>query len=172
MPLIKDKFVEIGRFSKPVGVKGEIKVDIEDDFMDDFLESDHFFVKIKGNYAPFFIEYFIESSPIVIKAEEIDNPEDAGEFRLKEVYLRERDIQSKSGSGKMKVTQIHDFILIGNGSEYGTIIAVTEYPSQFLAEIDHNGKIFMIPLVDEWITDIDEDNKKIYMNLPDGLLDL
>ena len=44
--------------------------------------------------------------------------------------------------------------------------------NQYLFEVIVNEKRILIPIVDEFIVNIDNDNKKIIMNLPEGLTDL
>ena len=41
-----------------------------------------------------------------------------------------------------------------------------------LFEVEYNGRLLLIPAVDEFVCEIDEDNRKLYLNIPDGLLDL
>ena len=52
------------------------------------------------------------------------------------------------------------------------IIDIVENKNQDLFEVVVNEKRILIPIVDEFIVNIDNDNKKIVMNLPEGLTDL
>ena len=49
---------------------------------------------------------------------------------------------------------------------------VEELPTQELAVLRVADKEIRIPIVEDFYTDIDLENKVIVMNLPDGLLDL
>lgn len=55
----------------------------------------------------------------------------------------------------------------------GTAISINEMPGQHLLEVEReNGKTVLIPVVDEFLEGLDEEERCIYVNLPEGLLDL
>ncbi len=165
-----NKYIRIGQLLKPLGTSGEIKIDIEDDFLDDFVESDHFFIRVNGHFVPYFIENLRETNHILLKVEEIDNPESAAIFNLKEVYLREKDIASsryieqKSKEGWVGYHLYDKEILVG------IIDDIEIYPQQILASVMYNHKKVLIPLVEDLITSVSDDQKTLVMDLPDGLL--
>ena len=45
-----------------------------------------------------------------------------------------------------------------------------ENPTQDVLEIDTGGKVALIPFVEEFIKDVDIDNKKIIVHLIEGLI--
>ena len=65
-----------------------------------------------------------------------------------------------------------DYLIYNNNSIIGKIIDVVENKNQDLFEVVFNEKRILIPLVDEFVVNIDNENKKIIMNLPEGLTDL
>ena len=65
-----------------------------------------------------------------------------------------------------------DYVIYNNNSIIGKIIDIVENKNQDLFEVVVNEKRILIPIVDEFIVNIDNDNKKIVMNLPEGLTDL
>ena len=55
----------------------------------------------------------------------------------------------------------------------GTAVSIHEMPGQHLLEVEReNGKTVLIPVVDEFLEGLDEEERCIYVNLPEGLLDL
>ena len=56
--------------------------------------------------------------------------------------------------------------------ELGKITSVDDTTENVLFEVDHNGRELLIPAVDELVSEVDEENRKLYMNIPEGLLDL
>lgn len=55
----------------------------------------------------------------------------------------------------------------------GTAVSINEMPGQHLLEVEReNGKTVLIPVVDEFLEGLDEEERCIYVNLPEGLLDL
>jgi 16S rRNA processing protein RimM len=65
-----------------------------------------------------------------------------------------------------------DYVIYNNNSIIGKIIDIVENKNQDLFEVVFNEKRILVPLVDEFIVNIDNDTKKIIMNLPEGLTDL
>lgn len=86
MSSLSTQFVKIGTILKPVGTSGELKVEIGDEFIEDFVASPHIFVKINGAYVPYFIENIRENNYILFKMEEVDLPEAASRFTLKDIF--------------------------------------------------------------------------------------
>ena len=49
---------------------------------------------------------------------------------------------------------------------------IEEYPQQMMLVINHLEKELLIPLTDEWITEINKEESYIDMQLPDNFLDV
>ena len=56
--------------------------------------------------------------------------------------------------------------------ELNIIEEVNEFPMQFIAKCTINNKEVLFPLNDEIVTEIDEDKKIIYLDLPIGLVEM
>jgi 16S rRNA processing protein RimM len=56
--------------------------------------------------------------------------------------------------------------------ELGRIIEVIEFPQQEMAVISHNKNEIFIPINENLIEKIDKEKQYIYMNLPEGILDI
>jgi len=54
----------------------------------------------------------------------------------------------------------------------GKVLDVQELPQQLMLTVSFQGEEKYIPLVDDFIDYISQENKEIWLNLPDGLLDL
>lgn len=166
------EYTKIGQLLKPVGTQGEIKVDIDDVFWDDFVGNDHFFIKINGCFVPYFIEDIKEKNHLLLKIEDVDNPEDANDFNLKDIFLRPKDIKSKTGTEYKTFTGLENYTIYNLKEIVGIIEKIDEYPQQIMASVMMKHKLVLIPLVDELIEKIDPENKTIIMQLPEGLLDM
>jgi len=57
-------------------------------------------------------------------------------------------------------------------SEIGVVVDVVENSSQNLFVVEKGDQEFLIPAVDAFIKGIDSNEKIIYLELPEGLLDL
>jgi 16S rRNA processing protein RimM len=54
----------------------------------------------------------------------------------------------------------------------GEVIEVIEQPHQLLCVVLIDNKEVLIPVHEEFLKKLDKKNKKIYVSLPDGLLDI
>lgn len=168
----KNTFIKVGQMLKTVGKSGAIKLLIEDEFFEDVEKCNYLFIKNRGSYVPYFIEHFIDSNDIVVKFEDINNPEDAAKLALQDIYLRQMDIHSKYGGSIVTLTQLEDYVLYNHGVKMGTIVELRQLPQQLIAFIIYEGKEVMVPLHKSLIVSIDDQQKSIYMELPDGIFDL
>ena len=123
-----------------------------------------------------FIPYFIEKTSIksetetYVKLEDIHTPEAARKLTPKPVWLQEADF--KKFSAQSSPISFLGFHLIDGETDLGEIIEVIEQPHQILCAIIYKGNEALVPLHEESLIDIDKKNKKIYVELPDGLLDI
>ena len=166
------KYVKIGNLLKPVGTRGEIKTDIPDEFLEDFVDAAHVFILINGSYVPYFIESVRETNQILVKFEDMDDPEEASTVSQKDIFMEEKNITSTEFANQKDKEQLLDYTIISNRENIGTIIAVEIFPQQIMAVVQKDSKPFYLPLVDQFIVEINEEDKIIYMDLPDGILDI
>lgn len=123
-----------------------------------------------------FIPYFIQSSKIkshnetIIKLEGIDIVETARKLTPKEVWLISEDF--KKFAAKTSPIAMLGFNIYNEGKYLGEILEVIEQPHQILCSILLNGKEALIPLHEENLEKVDTKNRKVYVTLPDGLLEI
>lgn len=170
-----ENLVSIGYTKKPHGLKGELKVLIDDLYLDDFLDAETIFLELKGKKLPFFIESVREGNEILVKLEDIDSKEAADNIASKEIFLRESDIVPLDE----RELEEDDFVqYLGyqvQDSELGLIGAIEEiieYPQQMMAVVNYQDREVLIPMNEAFIKKIQKKEKIIRMELPEGLLDL
>lgn len=123
-----------------------------------------------------FLPYFISSTKIkneketYIKLDGIDSKE-AGRFLVKkEVWLNENDFKKFAASAAP--ISFLGFTILNDKKAIGQVIEVIEQPHQILCVIMIDGKEVLIPIHENSLEKIDKKNRKLYLNLPEGLLDL
>ena len=123
-----------------------------------------------------FLPYFIESTKIrsedetIIKLEGIDIVEQARKLTPREVWLAEDDF--KKFAAKSSPIALLGFTMIQGDEELGEILEVIEQPHQVLCTINLNGKEALIPIHEDSLEKVDQKNRRVYVVLPDGLLDI
>lgn len=167
----------IGFTKKTHGIKGELKINIEDRYLEDFAQAEVLFLGLAGRKIPYFIEYINFENPFTVKFEDNNSKEAALELTGKEIFMRTKDLLLEEEKvleieglfyEKYVDFQIQDATL----GVIGKIEAIIEYPQQEMAAISIDGKEVLIPLNEQLITSIEETTKMILMDLPEGLLEL
>lgn len=173
-----EKYTSIGFTKKCHGLKGELKVMVEDEYLEDFLKTPVVFLSIKGRHLPYFVEKARLGNDLILKLEDVDSKETAHILASKEIFLQPANILKKEErefevESDLIFGYLVDFTLVdAEIGELGKIEEVIEFPQQEMAVISHNGKEVFIPLHVSLIKKIDEKKQYIYMNLPEGILDI
>lgn len=169
-----DKLISVGFTKKAHGAQGELKVELKDEYFEDFVNAEVVFMNVKGKPLPFFIENLREAGDILLKLEDVDTPADAKELTSKELFLREKDIQVQKKAGEVLTFELMEgYELFEEQQGYiGKIESVETLPHQHLAIVVYQGKEVFIPLHAQMVFNLDEKSKKIVLRLPEGLLEL
>lgn len=164
-------YVEIAFFLKTHGLKGELKAVVLDTIQIDFSALDTIFLKIKGQFIPYFIEATQDNdSGIFVKLDEVDSREIASALRGQRIYIPSDKLKEQDTSDNYN--DLIGYLAYNNDDELGTIENLELYPQQIMAKIKTSQKEVLIPLVEDFIMEIDDEKKKVYFQLPEGLLDL
>jgi 16S rRNA processing protein RimM len=172
---MKESYVLIGHTKKTHGAQGEVKVVIKDRFLEDFVNSDHIFISIQGKPVPFFIENIREVGDLLLKLEDIDSPAEAKEIIARELFLREKDLVYGTGEDVPVSSFAWSkgfFIEDAEQGLIGEIRDVVEYPQQEIAIVIRDGQEVLIPLHASLVVKVDKSAKKLFLRLPDGILEL
>lgn len=167
-----DEISAIGYISKPHGIKGEMSVAFEKTNFDED-ETPHFIFEMDGIFVPFFIENFRFKSDTtaLYKFESIETEEQAREYTGKTIYIKNEFLLEEEE--EESIQQFIGFEVIDkNAGSLGTIKQVDESTQNTLFIVDGDREELLIPATDYYITDIDEHNQIIYMDLPEGLVDM
>ncbi len=171
----RDDVVKIGQFAKPHGVKGELTLVTECDVFDD---ADEQFVvcDLDGILVPFFVESFRykTDSTMLLKLEGVDTDKEAAEFSNCEVFVPLDRVDESELVGDITWDNFVGFEVIDEThGVLGIITDVDESTCNVLFQVeDHHGKELLIPAAEELVSDVDYEQKKIVVTVPDGLLAL
>ena len=120
--------------------------------------------------------YFIQTTQIksetetILKLEGIDLMEVARKLTPKEVWLAEEDFNKYAARAAPIALLGYD--LIDGENNLGEIIEVIEQPHQVLCTILYKGNEALIPVHEKSLLKIDKKNRKVFVEVPDGLLDI
>lgn len=169
----KDCFY-LGKIVKKYSFKGEVLAKLDTDQPEIYEHLDAIFLELRNNLVPFFIEQsqLHKSELLRIKFEDVDSEADADAIMKSHLYLP-LDLLPKLEGNKFYFHEVIGFnIKDKNFGEVGIIKAINDSTAQSLFEIDRNGVEILIPMNDEFIIEVDRDNKTILVDTPEGLIDL
>lgn len=168
-----NNYFKVGKFVATYGLKGEIVLLHSLGKKTTLKNLNTMYLEEKTDS---FIPYFIESTKIkndreiFIKLEGVNSKEEAHKLVQNEIWLLENDFK-KFAKASAPISLL-GFVMINEDAELGEIIEVIEQPHQVLCKILWNSKEALIPINEEFLDKIDKKNRKVFVTLPDGLLDI
>ncbi|MEO6190476.1 MAG: hypothetical protein ABIO44_09120 [Saprospiraceae bacterium] len=169
-------FLAVGKTFKTHGVKGELEINIEDEFLELIEKEKIVFIYVNGNPVPYWIQSIREESRMFCRFEEVDNPELARNLSNKTIFADQSRIPKKilkRLDGREDMDSLESYTLHDLTSGItSVIVSIQEFPSQILAELNIEDHKIMIPLHEDFIENIDKKNKIITLTLPEGMFDL
>ena len=168
--MIGEDCSQIGYLSKPHGVEGNLILRLNGSFADEIEPGESLFVEIDGALVPFFIE---EITPIgekaIIKMEFIDSKPVAERYiSCKAFYKIKTDRFHKEKANLYLSWRFTDEVSGKSGEikDYSD----NEMNPSFLVEVE--GKEALIPVSEDFVSQIDSGKKVLILKLPEGLLEL
>lgn len=169
----KDCFF-LGKIVKKYSFKGELLVKLDTDEPELYEHLDSVFVDLRNTLVPFFIEssQLHKSELLRVKFEEVDTEDDADALMKSGLYLP-LEFLPKLDNDKFYFHEIIGFkVEDKNFGHVGTIKSINDATAQSLFEIDRDGTEILIPMNDAFISKVDKKNKTIFVDTPEGLIDL
>lgn len=177
--ITEEEITSVGKLLKTHGLKGELNMllDIDPGYLE---EGNPAVLDIDGIYVPFYADSLRTkgSFSYLVKFDGIDSETEARKLVNKSVFaLRDRLKEFMLENYDEEYALYDD--LIGwtiEDADAGVIGKVVEIDTNtenelFIVETPE-GKTVYIPLTEDFIEKMDEEEKRVYMRLPDGLLDL
>lgn len=165
---------KIGVLTKTHGVSGELSMTFTDDVFDR-VDAEYLVCLMDGILVPFFMEEyrFCSQTTVLIKFEDIDSEEQARKMTGVEVYfpkaLAEEDHEGEYAWSGFKGF----FVADSEHGDLGIVANVDDSTMNVLFEIrSSSGRIVLVPATEDLIDDIDYKGRKLYMTLPEGLLNI
>ena len=178
--MIDEKDIKsVGKFQKTHALKGELNaiLDIDPQYVE---EGNAIILDVDGIFVPFFASSVRPkgSTSYLIKLDGIDSEEEAKPFVNKIIYGIKSELAAFLDLEEDDILEDDDMVgyrIIdeANGSEIGKVESLDSSTDNLLfVVITGDGEEIFIPAAEEFVDEINDDEKIIKMSLPDGLLDL
>lgn len=172
-PPVADFFL-LGKILKSQGTDGRFRVRVDAEFESYFQKKVFIFIDHDGSPVPYQIVSFDSDTHQVIALKGISNKEESDALAGKEIFITTDKIKAKHQSHKLHSEDEmagYQIIDLTSGSKL-EVVRTEELPQQLMAIVKIEDNERYIPLHDSLIHRWDHENKKVEMNLPEGLLEL
>lgn len=169
-----DDCYQLGYIIKPHGLKGELKLFIDADAPENYQKLESFFVLKEHQMVPFFIEYIsIKGNTAICALEDIISLEDAGVLKGLPIYLP-LALLPELPESEFYLHDLKDCELYNHENEFiGQVKDLLEVGPQILLTVhDKEARELLIPYNKELLKSFDKKEKKLQLEIPDGLIDI
>lgn len=166
---------KIGVLTKTHGVAGELSMTFTDDVFDR-VEAEYLVCRMDGILVPFFMEEyrFRSQTTVLVKFEGIDSEEQARRMTGVEVFFPKALTKEDPEGFGYTWNYFTGFAVVDSShGELGRVGYVDDTTMNVLFEVERpDGRNLLVPASEDLIDDIDHKERKLYMTLPEGLLEM
>ncbi len=162
----------LGNITKPFGYKGEVDIFLDVDEPQSYAHLDAVFVELKGQLIPYFVESIrIKNNHAVVKFQDVVEAFVPSLIGAK-LYLPLSALPKLSGK-KFYYHEVLGFSM--NDAKHGAIGIlenVMDNGPQAIFQIKHSsGKEILIPILDDFLVEVNRETRTITTNAPEGLIE-
>lgn len=169
----KEECYLLGKITRRHGLAGNVILKLDTDQPEIYKKLESIFLEINGLLVPFFIEKSSWSKTDALNIA-FKNSSDAlvDQSLGKDVYLPLSSLPKLTGNQFYYHEIIGYNILDENDNDCGVIRSVNAQTAQsyFITNLD--GKEVVIPIIKDWILEVNRNERFIKMQLPEGLIDV
>ncbi|NTW33067.1 MAG: 16S rRNA processing protein RimM [Bacteroidetes bacterium] len=169
----KEDNFQLGYISKTHGYKGEVVFLTNPEIQIKYNKLESVLLEINGNLIPFFIDSIsvLANNAVLVKFNDIDSEEKAKKLVKCNIFLP-LQMLAKSKKPPQQSDIIGYKVIDDNKGEIGVISNILDMPQQLILEIKNGPIEILIPANENIIYKIDKKNKTVFINAPEGLIDI
>jgi len=170
----KEECFYLGKIAKKFSFKGEVLIYLDTDEPELYENMESVFVEFNNNLVPFFIENssLHKNDFLRVRFEDVNNEEEADKIIGLPVYLPLKMLPKLTGN-KFYFHEVIGFKVEDKRlGIVGEIQSINDTTAQPLFEVLNGEVEILIPMIDHFLVKIDRENKKVIMDLPEGLIEM
>jgi len=170
----KEECFYLGKIAKKFSFKGEVLIYLDTDEPELYENMESVFVEFNKNLVPFFIENssLHKNDFLRVQFEDVDSEEEADRLIGCGIYLPLSMLPKLEGN-QFYFHEVIDFEVEDKRlGTVGKIVSINDTSAQPLFEVLHGDVEILIPMIDHFLVEIDRKNKKVKMDLPEGLIEM
>jgi 16S rRNA processing protein RimM len=161
----------LGTISKTHGVHGELIIRIIDPSFEPGEDWESLFLQIDGNLVPFFISSLRapKTDEWFVCFDDYDNKERAQDLVGSTVWIHKEFMETVGEKIYMDELSGYALINVTTGRQ-GFITDFMEIPGNPVFEVSLEREKVLVPAQDDLIEEIDQQNQRLIMRLPEGIM--
>ncbi len=170
----KEDCFYLGKIAKKFSFKGEVLIYLDTDEPQLYENMESVFVEFNKNLVPFFIENssLHKNDFLRVQFEDVNSEEEADRLLGCEIYLPLNMLPKLEGN-KFYFHEVIGFEIEDKRlGVFGVIQSINDTTAQPLFEVLNGEVEMLIPMIDHFLVEIDRQNKKVVMDLPEGLVEM
>lgn len=170
---MKDEFFYLGTLTRPFGLKGELCAFFDTDNPERYTQLNALFLDLDGEKIPYTVEHiaYRGNNQFVIKFDGI-GPNECREFAQVELYLPLSQLPPLDGN-RFYFHEVIGFTVIDERlGEIGTCQDFLEVSNNPIMQVNHNGTEILIPASQQFVTQVDRENRILHVSTPEGLVEI
>lgn len=170
----KEDCFYLGKIAKKFSFKGEVLIYLDTDEPELYENLESMFVECGKHLVPFFIQNssLHKNDFLRVRFEDVNNEEEADALLGNHIYLPLKSLPKLTGN-KFYFHEVIGFEVEDKRlGIVGEIQSINDSSAQPLFEVLNDGVEILIPMIDHFLVKIDRENKKVIMDLPEGLIEM
>lgn len=172
--ILKKDLTKVGKLLKPHGINGEIVALIERDV--DLADVSCIVLEIDGINVPFFINAVRpkSSDTDLLTIDGIADETAAAALCNHDLFVKTSELSEADADAEgLYADDLVGFDVYAAGERIGEITGINDTTANYLFIIERpSGETVLVPVADEFIEILDPVNRRVELNLPEGLLEL
>jgi len=169
-----DPYYYLGKILKTYGNKGHLLVHLDVDNPEEYLNMESVYLDLDGERIPFFLEVIElkHNQKAVVRFQDVSSIEEAEIYTGRQIFLPLKKLPKLEGN-KFYYHEVTGYSVIDKKHGLlGIINGILDLPNQSLFQIMHEKREILVPVVDEIIKRVDREKKIIFIEAPDGLIEI
>ena len=163
----------LGKITRRHGLQGNVFLKLDTDQPEMYNKLDSIFIEINGLLVPFFVakQSWSKGDTLIISYK--NSTEALVDQTIgRDVFMPLSTLPKLSGN-KFYYHEVIGFeIREEDGKTCGNIVSINDQTAQHYFILNLAGKEIIIPIIKDWILELDREEKYLKMQLPEGLMDV
>ncbi len=160
----------VGQFGSPVGLKGEIKVNMMTTSFEVFKNLKNYY-NFDGKVAWNFKKILFKNNKCVVQLEDYFSKEDVIELKGKKIFSDKKFLPKTKDNEFYINDLIECHIFLKDKSSIGKVSSVQNFGAGDLLEVNYNNKFILIPFDKKNILSVNINEKEIIAEPLSGIID-